>query len=130
MDANEDTNAFFFFPPPLLKALYRLPTGATKPAGWLRDELTLQAKGISGQLPYFWHYLNWTTWMGTAKDPYGERSATAVPHSTVQRSAHAPWFSGITWLLVPPLHSHCMVVGHPHFTRALFILRLHVLGTL
>jgi hypothetical protein len=39
--------------------------------GWLLDELNLQAKGISGQLPFFWHYLNWTDWMGTGKDPYG-----------------------------------------------------------
>eukprot|EP00729_Bicosta_minor_P012193 gene12193-34477_t len=52
--------------------LHRLQTGATKPTGWLKDELTLQAKGISGQLPYFWHYLNWTTWMDSpGKDPAG-----------------------------------------------------------
>ena len=37
-------------------ALLRLPVGATKPAGWLRDELQLQAKGISGQLPMFWPF--------------------------------------------------------------------------
>lgn len=43
-------------------ALERLPTGAIKPAGWLKDELMLQAKGISGQLPYFWHFINQSSW--------------------------------------------------------------------
>ena len=60
------------FPPPLHRpALTRLGAGSIKPLGWLLDELNLQAKGISGQLPFFWHYLNWTDWMGTGKDPYG-----------------------------------------------------------
>ena len=35
-------------------ALRRLVVGATRPKGWLMDEMTLQAKGITGQLPYFW----------------------------------------------------------------------------
>ena len=53
--------------PPMFQ---RLPTGATKPLGWLRDELALQARGLSGQLPYFWVYFNQTAWMGgKGKDP-------------------------------------------------------------
>jgi hypothetical protein len=54
--------------PPVLT---RLPTGATKPNGWLKDELLLQAEGMTGQLPKFWHYLNHSDWMGSSKDPYG-----------------------------------------------------------
>ena len=51
-------------------ALPRLPTGATKPLGWLKDELALQARGLSGQLPYFWKYFNETAWMGEkGQDP-------------------------------------------------------------
>jgi len=38
--------------------LLRLDTGATRPLGWLLRELTLQAEGLSGALPYFWGYLN------------------------------------------------------------------------
>ena len=52
-------------------ALAKLRVGATKPLGWLKDEMNLQAKGMTGQLPYFWHYLNYTDWMVTGKDPYG-----------------------------------------------------------
>ena len=51
-------------PPALLDpALRRLPTGSIRPTGWLLDELTLQAKGISGQLPYFWRYFNASVWV-------------------------------------------------------------------
>ena len=39
----------------LSPALHRLSVGRIRPAGWLKDELMLQAQGISGQLPYFWH---------------------------------------------------------------------------
>eukprot|EP01050_Picozoa_sp_SAG11_P003016 SAG11_NODE_162_length_13962_cov_19.035562_5_plen_210_part_00 len=59
-------------PPEMLRPpiLSRLGAGATKPAGWLKDELTLQARGISGQLPYFWEYFNQSAWMGeTGRDP-------------------------------------------------------------
>eukprot|EP00729_Bicosta_minor_P018613 gene18613-20628_t len=45
-------------------ALIRLNVGAIKPNGWLLDELTLQAKGITGQMPYFWHFFNNSAWMG------------------------------------------------------------------
>ena len=48
--------------------LTRLRTGATKPAGWLERELTLQAKGVSGQLPYFWSYFNHSAWMDAGRN--------------------------------------------------------------
>jgi len=72
-------------PAPLLRApaLSRLAVGATKPQGWLRDELELQAAGITGLLPYFWHYLNSTAWMGVTKDPYGRAGGSPtqfLPH--------------------------------------------------
>lgn len=44
--------------------LRRLDTGATKPSGWLERELKLQAPGLSGQLPYFWSYVNHSMWVG------------------------------------------------------------------
>jgi hypothetical protein len=51
-------------------SLLRLPTGATKPLGWLKDELTLQAKGLSGQLPSFWVYFVNSSWLGQkGRDP-------------------------------------------------------------
>ena len=36
--------------PPVLQ---RLDVGQTKPEGWLKAELSLQARGLSGQLPWF-----------------------------------------------------------------------------
>ena len=51
-------------------SLLRLPTGATKPLGWLKDELTLQARGLSGQLPSFWVYFVNSSWLGQkGRDP-------------------------------------------------------------
>lgn len=44
--------------------LQRLPVGAIRPRGWLEDELTLQARGISGELPHFWSYINGSNWVG------------------------------------------------------------------
>ncbi len=44
-------------------ALVRLPTGATRPVGWLLRELQLQAAGISGQLPLFWPFFNASSWV-------------------------------------------------------------------
>jgi hypothetical protein len=45
--------------------LTRMDVGVTKPEGWLKDELTLQARGLSGQLPTFWNYFNDSKWLGT-----------------------------------------------------------------
>jgi hypothetical protein len=46
-------------------ALRRLVTGATKPMGWLADELTLQGRGLSGLLPLIpsFSYLNHSAWV-------------------------------------------------------------------
>jgi hypothetical protein len=47
-------------------ALRRLRVGATKPAGWLHRQLTLQARGLTSLLPDWWSYLNISKWMGAA----------------------------------------------------------------
>lgn len=51
-------------PPPLrAPVLQRLRVGATKRSGWLLDELSLQGKGLSGGLPFFWSYFNRSSWV-------------------------------------------------------------------
>eukprot|EP01063_Lacrimia_lanifica_P018886 TRINITY_DN25848_c0_g1_i1.p1 TRINITY_DN25848_c0_g1~~TRINITY_DN25848_c0_g1_i1.p1 ORF type:complete len:667 (+),score=229.17 TRINITY_DN25848_c0_g1_i1:78-2078(+) len=47
-------------------ALRRLRVGAAAPAGWLKRELLLQARGITSQLPSFWKYIKDSRWMGGA----------------------------------------------------------------
>ena len=41
-----------------------LPLGAVTPAGWLRDQLQIQADGATGHLDEFWPSLTKTAWKG------------------------------------------------------------------
>jgi uncharacterized protein len=41
-----------------------LPTGAIKPTGWLRQQLRVQANGISGNLDRFWPDVRDSQWFG------------------------------------------------------------------
>src|SRR5262245_43343670 len=46
------------------KAFQSLPLGKIKPAGWLRDQLKLQAAGLSGHLDEFWPDIKDSAWVG------------------------------------------------------------------
>lgn len=41
-----------------------LPLGTIKPAGWLRDQLRIQADGLSGHLDEFWPDIKESAWFG------------------------------------------------------------------
>ena len=56
-------------PPELLPLMFRpLPLGAIKPQGWLKDQLILQANGLSGHLPLFWADVMNSSWIGGKAD--------------------------------------------------------------
>ena len=44
------------------------PVGAVAPAGWLHDELALQASGLTGHLAFFWADIQSSSWIGGAAD--------------------------------------------------------------
>ena len=45
-------------------AFVELPLGAVKPQGWLKDQLTIQANGLTGHLDEFWPSLSESAWHG------------------------------------------------------------------
>lgn len=51
--------------PPLRASKFAaLPLGAVKPRGWLKDQLTIQANGLTGHLDEFWPSLAKNAWRG------------------------------------------------------------------
>jgi uncharacterized protein len=54
-------------------ALIPLPLGAVKPTGWLKDQLTIQANGLTGHLDEFWPSLKESAWRGFDKGEGWER---------------------------------------------------------
>ena len=51
-------------PAPASAALEPLPTGAIRPAGWLKVQLETQAKGLGGRLDEFWPDIKDSAWIG------------------------------------------------------------------
>jgi uncharacterized protein len=49
---------------PSLAAFEPLPLGAIKPAGWLKQQLQVQAAGLSGHLDEFWPDIKASAWFG------------------------------------------------------------------
>jgi len=56
LPATSATNPLYITnqPPLLKKPFIRLPLGAIKPAGWLKDQLIAQKNGLTGHLDEFW----------------------------------------------------------------------------
>ncbi len=51
-------------PPLSQKKFVALPLGSVKPQGWLKDQLTIQANGLTGHLDEFWPSLSKSAWNG------------------------------------------------------------------
>ncbi len=51
--------------PPLRASTFEpLPLGSIKPAGWLKDQLRIQAEGLSGHVDEFWPDIKNSAWFG------------------------------------------------------------------
>lgn len=58
-------------PEPLApEAFIELPLGAVKPDGWLRSQLKVQARGLTGHLDEFWDSLFSSAWKGLDGDAW------------------------------------------------------------
>ena len=51
-------------------AFHTLPLGAIHPAGWLADQLRVQADGLSGHLDEFWPSVRDSAWVGGSGDAW------------------------------------------------------------
>ena len=49
---------------PRQPAVAELPLGAVKPTGWLKNQLRIQAEGLSGHLDEFWPDIKNSSWIG------------------------------------------------------------------
>jgi len=59
---------------PLTPSAYiPLPLGAVKPAGWLKDQLVVQAEGMTGHIDEFWPSLKQNKWKGDKEGDAWER---------------------------------------------------------
>jgi len=90
--------------PPLRQtAFVALPVGAVQPAGWLKDQLVIQANGLTGHLDEFWPSLVDSAWSGGNGEAW-ERGPYyldgLVPLAYVLRDERLiaktrPWIEGI-----------------------------------
>ncbi|HET9869334.1 MAG TPA: hypothetical protein VFR02_02385, partial [bacterium] len=51
-------------PAPLPPAFETLPVGSVKPLGWLKQQMQLQASGLTGHLDEFWPDISQSGWIG------------------------------------------------------------------
>lgn len=76
---------------PLLPTKYvKLPLGANRPAGWLQDQLRLQANGLTSRLGELWDVVKYTGWNG-------EAGRNVAPECCTPRFVPR-WLEGITAL--------------------------------
>jgi len=99
---------------PLLKTKYvRLPLGTIQPGSWLRDQLKVQASGLTGHLDEVWDVVSISSWK--EEEEVGEN---VTPECCTAR--YVPrWLEGVT-ILSGVLHDdHLEALAKPYMEYAL-----------
>jgi hypothetical protein len=71
------------------KALEPLPPGSIRPAGWLLDQLRIQADGLTGHLDEFWPDIAYSGWIGGKEEWRQIRGEP--PHADWEVHPRSPW---------------------------------------
>jgi uncharacterized protein len=92
---------------PLLPTKFvKLPLGACRPAGWLRDQLNLQAEGITAHLPELWPVVGISAWRGNDH-------ANVLPECCTPRFVPR-WLEGINLLAGVLNDQRLKDIAHPY----------------
>jgi len=82
------TKGISIMPKTLLKnVLEPLPLGSIRPEGWLRNQLRIQADGLSGPLDEFWPDIAESGWIGGSAEGWERGSLLARRHCSPGFSA-------------------------------------------
>jgi hypothetical protein len=92
---------------PLLPGKYvKLPLGASKPSGWLRDQLIVQKHGLTTHLPNVWDVARESGWKGDA-------GKNVLPECCVPRFVPR-WLEGVNALAAVLDDKELKAVGEPY----------------
>jgi len=104
---------------PLLQTQYvKLPLGAVKPQGWLRDQLVVEANGLPGHLQEVWGVIKTSAWKGDA-------GANVTPEPCYARFCPR-WMEGLILLSYELDDQHLKDITDPYMQ---YILNVQDLST-
>lgn len=99
---------------PLLQSRYvKLPLGAGRPSGWLHDQLTVQANGLTSHLDEVWDIVDESAWKGDAHKNVTPECCKAryVPR----------WLEGLTALAGVLDDDRLTAIGKPYLEYVLSV---------
>jgi hypothetical protein len=99
---------------PLLPTKYvKLPLGAARPAGWLRDQLKVQANGLTSHLNEVWGVAEFSAWIG-------DLGENVTPECCTPRFVPR-WLEGLTALAGVLDDDHLKALADPYMRYILAV---------